>query len=74
MPDRCREELYTVRLVSSALGLLNRDSPMFVDGINLVKVHQECLNQFPHNYEIETTPDLQFKSLTIFREIRYLLL
>ena len=30
-----------MEIMSSALGLLNRDSPMFVDDINLVKVHQE---------------------------------
>ena len=74
MPVRCRGlQLYAMEFVRSGLGLLNRDSPVFVDDINLVKVHQECLNQFPHKYEIETTHDLQFKSLTIFRESRYLL-
>ena len=30
-----------MRLVSSALGLLSRDSPIFVDNINLVKVCQK---------------------------------
>ena len=54
MPVRCRGQLYTMKFVSSALGLLNRDSLMFVVDINLGKVRpkwfNECLNQFPHKY------------------------